>query len=279
MAAIDTKQSNSGVYQSDADAQASKRTSIGLSAHRPTAPDTVQRPPNAGLALSAWWLVFFLTVLMLAVGILVAARAFDSVTTWEELVAVIRPAPTTGAPFHDAFKTDQGLLPAIAIPDQAALAVLPVEGVYRMDVWPGFLAWSRFTLGHAGVSQIDAIATIDAATPDAAVALIGRFVDARNFYLFTVDGQGRFGVTQYIDGVAQELYAPTALAALATAGGANQLTLTDDGAVLHFASNAAALVDIAVDAAPVPAALGVGALATGVESAVVTFDEIGISTP
>ena len=278
---------SASAYQTDAEVQASKRTSIGLSAHRPTAPDTVQRPPYAGVRLSAWWLVFCLVILMVAVSLLVAARALDPATTWDELAVVVGrvadqpsapPYPASVVHFHDTFKTDQGVLRSFALPGQAAATVLPDEGVYRLDTWPGYLAWSRFTIDDAATLVIDAHATIEADTPDAAAGLIGRFADDDNFYLFLIDGQGRFSVVRYQAGVATELRAPTALAALNQAGASNQLTLEDNGATLRFLGNGAPLVEIPV-APAVASRLGVGALATGDESITVTFDEIGVYEP
>jgi len=281
MATIDAKQSNSGVYQSDADAQASKRTSIGLSAHRPTAPSSVQRPPNAGLTLSAWWLVFLLIMLMLAISILLVARVIAPATTWDEVVGLLRGAPVATAArvhFQDDFKRDQGMLRTITIPGQAAVAVLPEEGVYRLDVWPGYLAWSRFTVTDADALTIDATATIAAETPDAAVGLIGRFVNEANYYRFAVDGEGRFSVMRYQSGEMQEVVRLTAATALKPAGGANRLTLRDDGRMLEFRANDATLTVIPADAAPVTS-VGVGAQATVAESVTITFDEISVSTP
>ncbi|HHY58336.1 MAG TPA: hypothetical protein GYA08_23190 [Chloroflexi bacterium] len=280
MAAIDTKQASSGVYQADAETQASKRTSIGLSAHRPTAPSTVQRPPSAGLALSAWWLVFLLIMLMLAIGILIVARVIAPAQTLEEAVNLLlnRPPSTADVLFAADFKANAGPLRTILISGQAEAAVLPDEGVYRLQVEPGYLAWSRFTVADAASLSIDATVTIDATTPDAAVALIGRFVDDANYYLFVVDGAGRFWVVRYQAGVAQEIIRPTTTPAINPAGAANRLTLRDDGRTLEFLANASSLTMIPVDVAPATP-LGIGAHATGETSVTVTFDEIRVRMP
>lgn len=280
MASLDAQPSNAGVYQADAEAQASKRTSIGLSAHRPTAPSTVQRPPNAGLTLSAWWLVFLLIMLMLAIGILIVARVVAPAQTLDDAVNLLlnRPVATTGVILATDFTSDDGTLRAITMPDQAAVAVLPDTGVYRLDVWPGYLAWSRFTVADATSLSIDATATIDATTPDAVVALIGRFVDEANYYLFAVDGAGRFQVVRYRAGVAQEVIQPTVASTLNPAGVANRLTLRDDGQVLDFRANDASLAVLPVEATAV-APVGIGAQATNARSVTVTFDEIRVQTP
>ncbi|HAJ38708.1 MAG TPA: hypothetical protein DCL15_23825 [Chloroflexi bacterium] len=280
MASLDAQPSNAGVYQADAEAQASKRTSIGLSAHRPTAPSTVQRPPNAGLALSAWWLVYLLIMLMLAIGILIVARVVAPARTLDDAVNLLlnRPVASTDVIFATDFTDDDGMLRAITIPDQAAVAVLPDTGVYRLDVWPGYLAWSRFTVADVTSLRIDATATIDATTPDAVVALIGRFVDEANYYLFAVDGAGRFRVVRYQAGVAQEVIQPTGASMLNPAGVANRLTLRDDGRVLDFRANDASLAVLPVEATAV-APVGIGAQATNARSVTVTFDEIRVQIP
>jgi hypothetical protein len=125
---------------------------------------------------------------------------------------------------------------------------------------------------------IDATATIAAETPDAAVSLIGRFVDEANYYRFAVDGQGRFSVVRYQSGEMQEVVRLTATTALKPAGEANRLTLRDDGRIVEFRANDATLTVIPADAAPVMS-VGVGAQATGAESITITFDEISVSTP
>lgn len=292
MAAIDANSTEAGAYQSDAyqtgayqtdaDVQASKRAAIGLSAHRPTAPGAVQRPPDAGVQLASWWPVLCLVVLILAVALLLAARVLNPETTWDDVANFVRRSPASPFPaatvhFHTTFKAGEPELDAFAIPGQAAAAVLPDEGVYRLDVWPGALAWSRFTVS-AAAPVIVADAAVDAETPEAAAALIARFEDDANFYLFTIDGEGRFGVIRYANGVPEELQAPTPLAALHPAGQSNRLQLEDTGDALRFLGNDIPLIDL-----PAPAQgagrMGVGALATGAESIVVTFDEIGLYEP
>lgn len=280
MAAIDAQQSDASIYQADTEAQATKRTSIGLSAHRPTAPNKVQRPPNAGLTFSAWWLVFLLIMLMLAIGILIVARVIAPAQSLDEAINLLlnRPRSTAGVVFASDFTGGAETLRTITIPAQAEAAVLPDAGVYRLDVWPGYLAWSRFTVADAASLSIDVTATIDATTPDAVVALIGRFVDAANYYLFAADGAGRFRVVHYQAGIPQEMIQPTAVAALNPAGVVNRLTLRDDGRVLDFRANDTALTVIPAQMASV-ASVGIGVQATDAHSVTVTFDQIQVRVP
>jgi len=276
-----SESSSSSSAKGNADTPINKRTSIGLSARRPTAPDTVQRPPDAGGGLSAWWVVFWLIMLMIAVSFLIASRIVQPGATWEDVAASMeRPAsqPTvTTYFFQDTFTTDSGLLTAFARPGAAAAMVLPAEGVYRLDVWPGSLAWSRFRIENIGALRLEAEATIDEQTPEAAVALIGRFEDDANFYLFTVDGKGRFGAVRYQDGSVTVLRPPTPLPALNLAGASNRLTLEDSGAALRFLGNGILLE--AISSESTPERIGVGALATGDDLVTVTFNSITILQP
>jgi hypothetical protein len=271
---------STGAAPSEADNPVNKRTAIGLSSRRSTAPESVQRPPSAGVSMSAWWLVFGMIVLLIAVMLLIAARSLQPDATWNDVAAAIgRPVAPSAAPFlQDDFTTDRGLLKAFAEPGVAAAQVLPAEGVYRLDVWPGFLAWSSINVEGVAALMLSTQATIAAQTPDAAAALIGRFTDEGNFYLFTVDGQGRFGAVRYADGVASELRPPTPLPALNPAGQPNQLTLEDNGAALRFLGNGILLENIEV-ASSRAQRLGIGALATKDDLVTVTFDTLRVYEP
>ncbi len=258
-------------------ASAHKRLSIGLSARRPTAPASVLRPPNASVSLSTWWLVVCLILLLLAVTTLVGASLLQPDLTLGDVVG--RPSQAGGgALFADSFDQDRGLWPPLVGPGVAEAQVLPAEGRYRLDVWPGFLAWSRFALEGKPTVALAAVATIDAQTPDAAVALVGRFSDERNFYLFTLDGAGRFGAVRYVQGQATLLRPPTQLPNLSKAGQPNRLVLEDAGGLLRFSANDILLDEIEV--APVQAGrIGAGALATGSDSGAVLFDSLRVYAP
>lgn len=288
MASINAQQTNAsqsaGANSADVDNEINKRTAIGLSARRSTAPESVQRPPNAGVHMSAWWLVFGMMVVLIAVILLIAARSLQPDATWNDIATTLgRPRSTATTPaatlyFQDDFTTDRGVLKAFAEPGVAAAKVLPAEGVYRLDVWPGFLAWSRISTEDVAALTLSAEATIAAETPDAAAALIGRFTDDNNFYLFTVDGQGRFGAVHFQDGVATELRPPTPLPALNAAGQPNLLTLEDNGAALRFLGNGILLENIEV--APVPFhRLGIGALATKDDLVTVSYSSVRVVEP
>jgi hypothetical protein len=259
-------------------ASAHKRLSIGLSARRPTAPASVLRPPNARVSLSTWWPVVCLVLLLLAVTTLVGASLLQPDLTLGEVIGRPGQAVGRGALFADSFDQDRGLWPPLVEPGVAATQVLPAEGSYRLDVWPGFLAWSRFAVEDKPTVALAAVATIDAQTPDAAVALIGRFSDERNFYLLTLDGEGRFGAVRYVQGQASVLRAPTQLPKLSKAGQPNRLVLEDAGGLLRFSANDILLDEIGVE--PVQAGpIGAGALATGSEFGAVSFDSLRVYVP
>ena len=115
-------------------------------------------------------------------------------------------------------------------------------------------------------------------TPEAAVALLGRFEDDANFFLFTVDGKGRFGAVRYQSDAITVLRPPTPLPAINPAGQPNRLTLEDNGTSLRFLGNGILLDVIPVE--PVTEAqVGVGALATGDDIVTVTFDSITVQQP
>ncbi len=281
MPSVDAQQAQPSTI-TGAETPVNKRTSIGLSARRPTAPATVQRPPDAGGAWSAWWLVFWVIILVIAAGFLIAARALPANTPVGSLATGSgRPVQTTAktaALFEDAFDADSGLLPARAEPGVAAAAVLPAEGVYRLDVWPGSLAWSRFQVEGVARLRVDAAAEIDAQTPDAAVALLGRFEDDANFFLFTVDGKGRFSTARYRNGGVTVLRPPTPLPAINPAGQPNRLTLEDSGTTLRFLGNGILLDVIPVEPV-ITARVGIGALATSDDIVTVNFDSITVQQP
>jgi len=258
-------------------ASAHKRLSIGLSARRPTAPASVLRPPNARLRLSTWWLVVCLILLLLAVTTLVGASLLQPDLTLGDVVG--RPGQAAGeALWADTFDKDRGLWPPLVGPGVAEAQVLPAEGSYRLDVWPGFLAWSRFAVEGQPTVALAAVATIDAQTPDAAVALVGRFSDERNFYLFALDGEGRFGAVRYVQGQATLLRAPTQLPNLSKAGQPNRLVLEDADGLLRFSANDILLDEIEVE--PVQAGrIGAGALATGSDFGAVFFDSLRVYVP
>ena len=294
MATVDANQPRNeqpaGVYQSDPAVQANKRTSIGLTAHRATAPESVQRPPDARLRLSQWWLVMCLVLLLLAVGILTVSRAMDPNTTWttidNTLTAWLGRPSTGGSPAEkvvtylaDRFDSTDSYLATYTEPDVFAAAVLPALGVYRRDVWPNYLGWSRVSVPGATALEVEASVTIAAETPDAAAGISGRFADKGDFVFFAVDGRGNISATQWVDSIATQLPVLVSQAVLNPAGSANRLRLNDNGSILRFYGNDILLAEVAVPRTETQGAAGIGAQATGAQSVTVDFLELLVTAP
>ena len=263
------------------DSSFNKRTSIGLSPRRPTAPETVQRPPEAGRRISGWWLVFWLCILLLTVGALVLVRALPADLSWRNALAFFeRSAPATQSRerfFVDFTVDDDAFAPYIK-PGVASMQAIPSEGVYRIDVWPDYLAWTRIAVAEAPPLRLEVDAIIDIQTPNGKIVLLGHFEDEDRFYLFSVDGRGRFTVALHRDGVETTLRPPTPLSAIQPAGFANRLSLEDDGASLRFLANGVLLDAIEVESAS-QASFGVGAETGGAEPATILIDSIRIRKP
>ncbi|MCB0132430.1 MAG: hypothetical protein KDD78_16325, partial [Caldilineaceae bacterium] len=85
--------------------------------------------------------------------------------------------------------------------------------------------------------RLQATVVVNAATPTGYAGLVGRLNDGRNFYLFAVDGQGRYQVQLQRDGLWSTLRPWTSAAAIQPAGIANHLRLDDDGRTVTFAVN------------------------------------------
>lgn len=294
MATMDANQPSTeqpaGVYQSDPAVQANKRTSIGLTAHRATARESVQRPPDAGLRLSQWWLVMCLVLLLLAVGILTVARTMDPNATWESIENPFtawfgKPATEGSQPekavinFADRFDATSPYLATYTEPDVFAAAVLPALGVYRLDVWPNYLGWSRISVPGAAAMQLETTVAIAPETPDAAAGIIGRFADKGDFVFFAVDGRGKVSATQWVNSIATPLPVLAGQAVLNPAGSANRLRLDDNGSVLRFYGNDTLLAEVAAPRMETQGAAGIGAQATGAQSVTVDFLELTVTTP
>lgn len=278
MAPINVPQTETSL---DDDASLNKRTSIGLSPRRPTAPETVQRPPDADGRLSGWWLVFWLCILLLTVGALVIVRALPADLSWRDALAFFNPyvvSPRPAAYFFTDFTVDDGTFAPYAKPGVATMQVIPSTGVYRIDVWPDQLAWTRLAVSEDPPLALEVDAIIDLQTPNGKVALLGRFENEEDFYLFAVDGRGRFAIVRYQGGVETTLRLPTPLSAIQPAGFVNHLKLEDDGTSLRFLANGVLLDRIEVE--PTSADFfGIGAYSDGSTPATILFDSIRIHRP
>jgi hypothetical protein len=254
------------------DERARKRVALGLEPARPTAKETIQRPPSDDLPMWHWrWLAFLVAALALATLLLVVATLLNWPTNWQDLRAYWRDdallsvtGETAGitvsydlgedSPYRRLMEMD--FSSAASGLDEEALA-LQYEiwtdsdaGYYRMRVWPGNLAWSVLGKNCLGPYRIETSAAIAADAPSAYVGLLGRFQNTENFYLFTVDGQGNYQALAQVEGEWQTLQPWTPSSAIQTAGRPNKLSLQDDGRTLNFLSNDTLLFGISDLALP-----------------------------
>jgi hypothetical protein len=263
----------------DPDERARKRAAIGLAPRRPTAKAEPQRPPRPdGVRRYLWSLVLLVVALIMSTSLLVIARLMGSPTDWPsvrenltswlssvdiDIVSQDRETssatPVGGAHrliIDEEFKTEGGVLPPNIQDGQWSLAALPGEGVYRMQIAPNRLAWS--TLGAVAFEDfsLEVSITIASVNPAGYAGLIGRYQDSNNFYLFAVDGQGRWQVQLLQDGELLPLGPWQALTWLNPAGESNLLALEDDGQIVRLYLNGDVIYEL-VDSALPPGDAGV----------------------
>ncbi|MEX1020997.1 MAG: hypothetical protein WDZ49_15140 [Litorilinea sp.] len=171
---------------------------------------------------------------------------------------------------------------------------IPHKAIYRMEVWPGHVAWSlldpaTLTAGMARSANINATgnapanaasadhpvpqrmqtaAAVAAHTPWGYAGLVTRVAEGRQLVLFAVDGHRRYTVQIMRAGVPEVAVPWTAVDALNPAGTSNVLTIEDDGTTLRFFGNQFPLYQMDV-AAWETGSLGIaaGALREGVGEA------------
>jgi hypothetical protein len=272
------------------DVRARKREAIGLEPQRPTARPTVQRPPEARTTFSNWWLVVFLLLLVCSIGLIltgqfmqqgVAASPFAALRGWfaPNSGASALPSYALTAPGYTLWMNDDFTDGSIYLQDHEvtglmAATVLPDEGVYRMQVWPEHIGWTLFQSQDLASNRIETSAIIDPATPDGAAGLIGRFVDERNFYLFTVNGAGEFAGYLWIDGQRTVLQEPATSPFVFPAGVENRLSLEDDGNQMRWYVNQALMGRIRPELPP--KRIGIAVTGAGEKPAAVEFDWVSI---
>jgi hypothetical protein len=220
--------------------------------------------------------VLLVAALIMSTSLLVVARLVDSPTDWatvRENLAGWLPGigfggqdseATSTAPgggiyrliIDEEFKTDDGILRANMQDGQWSLAALPDEGVYHMQLAPNRLAWS--TIGGDALEDfsLEASITIADVNPAGYAGLIGRYHDSNNFYLFAVDGQGRWQVQLLQDGELLPLGPWQTLDWLNPAGESNLLALEDDGQIVRLYFNGEVIYEL-VDSALSPGDAGV----------------------
>jgi len=274
----------------DDDVRARKRVEIGLAPTRATAQTEVHRPPAEADAASRslTWLAWLLGAVILATLLLTLAKVAGAPTSWPFVRAQLRAwftgeTPSTyvtydeslTAPYRRLIALDFGVSGAAGLAEetlrgQYRLYADAQDGAYHMQVWPGNLAWSVLGKICLGPYRLETDATIDASSPDGYAGLMGRFQNARNFYLFAVNGEGAFRVSLLQDGEWRTVQPWTPSPAIHAAGASNALALTDDGRALVFYSNDTPLYSL--DALALPAGNAGLAAGAGATPADVRFD-------
>ncbi|HXF60280.1 MAG TPA: hypothetical protein VNK95_01605, partial [Caldilineaceae bacterium] len=191
------------------DERARKRIEVGLSPRRPTAKAAPQRPPDVQtlpmppLALA----LLLLLILGLTTGLVVMNLSGWMPAWWPRALSTGRETDSQATGVQQALPLAPGAY-ILALSEDfnaqtSALSqdeerqgwrteLLAAESVYRIQVWPGHLAWSLLGLEAAAPYRLQTSVVAAAETPDGYAGLIVRYQDERHFYLFAVDGQGRY---------------------------------------------------------------------------------------
>lgn len=239
--------------------RARKRAEIGLAPARPTARPTFQRPPAEAEGRGCLWpLVWLVAIIALATLLLLGARLRGTPTTWPTVQTTLQswwanltnrralvgevtsPRPTLGRyqlVAEEDFTGPDGLLACNQQDGQWDMVYQPEDGIYHMEIAPNRLAWSTLGAGVLRNFRLDLALTIADLRPDGYAGLLGRYQNHDNFYLFGLDGRGRYQVQLWQNGQLQTLIPWTENGQLNLAGAANVLTLEDDGATLRLAVN------------------------------------------
>ena len=264
---------------------ARKRVELGLSPRRPTAKAAPQRPPRTNdFPAPPAVLPALLSVIVLATVFLVLANMWDLFPSWwraPRLVAdsvrsvtmpVVNPVQIAG--FQLALADDFGGAQSVFAEGEAAgqwrIQHQPTNSDYRMEVWPNRIVWSLLHAEDPGLHRVQASAIVATHTPWGYAGVVDRYVDPDNFYLFLVDGEGRFTVQAQRDGALETLKPWTKADFLNLAGSTNTLTVDDDGRSLRFYGNGMLLFETPARSAPGGLGLVGGAREAG--AAEIRFD-------
>jgi len=252
----------------DPDQRARKRVAIGLAAQRPTAQPAPQRPPDQSSASVGWWPVLLLIAVALATLLLIAAKLLQSPTYWQPVRTNVLELFTrrwsgiaidsrpVRLQLGDDFSAPSRLLADDQQPNRWSLRTIPIEGFYRLHVWPNQIAWSTLGVRMPTPFRIESAITIAPETPTGYGGLIGRYHDPDHFYWFAVDGQQRFQVQLRNAATLSTLQTWTHSALLQGTGQPNRLGLEDDGVTLRLLINDRLVFEVA-DPALSPGATGI----------------------
>lgn len=279
----DETQELSPAAQAELDERARKRMEVGLSPRRPTAKSAVLRPPDVQtLPLPPAVLALTLVGVVLATLLLVAANLNGMLPSWwpawngpaatnSEPTLLEAPSQEYGLRLADDFSQTDSPLRQGTLEGEWKLELIPEESVYRIEVVPNHLAWSLVGVGALYDYRLQTSVLVDAQTPGGYAGLIARYEDDRNFYLFAVNGDGRYQIQQQVGDETVTIQPWTQAPFLNRAGSANVLTVQDNGDLLQFYGNGMLLAEITT-AVEVVGYVGVAAGAVGEGAANVRFD-------
>lgn len=271
--------------EEELDERARKRIEVGLSPRRPTAKSAVQRPPDVPtLPISPWALSLLLVAILVVTALLVVSNVTGWAPAWWPARAAALPGETGMAeravPLADGgyrlrlaeeFSSASSTLLQGEQRQEWHTELLPAESIYRIQVWPGHLAWSLLGLDEVADYRLQTSVVVGADAPSGYAGLITRYQDDRHFYLLAVDGEGRF-LVQMQDGDEAVMLQPwTEAAFLNHAGSSNSLTLEDSGTVLRFYANGMLLAEVG-DLRYAPGHVGLAGGAQAGDVADVRFD-------
>ncbi len=248
--------------------RARKRQAIGLHARRPTAREEILRPPEEEEGTTLTW-VSVLALVIIAL-----------VTVWM-LYDMIAPARNVSvdAQGRRLILDDNFTRPTLAMGAEGIDGQWDsrfTNGTYRVQVeQPGNLAWSSLGLLDVGTYRLETALTIetgvtdsDDAPPLGYGAILVRYGNERNFYLFSVDAQGLYQIQLQKQGIWQIVQPWTRASALHSDGRSNRLGVEDDGSRLHFFANDQLLYTVSDPRLPAgDIGLGGGARSQGTVSA------------
>jgi hypothetical protein len=214
------------------DERARKRQAIGLEPVRATAKAEVYHPPVESGGQGLPWLAVLL--LLAVVGI----------TGWL-LLGTLEPAGTltsAGGPPGNVLLRDDfvepvlGLAPEVVTPEWSMGYVGDLYQI-RIDQ-PGVLAWTTLGQIDLGAYRFESGLMLTGSSGDNSAwgyaGLISRYQNDQNFYLFVVDGRGKYQVQAQENGKWRTLQPWTDSPLLQTVGGENRLGIEDDGHALRF---------------------------------------------
>lgn len=213
------------------DERARKRQAIGLSAVRPTAKAEAYHPPvQRGNGLP--WLAVLLLLAMLAVTLWLLLRA-----TSPGLALTAADGSRSSVLLQDDFvQPILGLAPEVVTSDWSMGYVGDLYQI-RIDQ-PGVLAWTTLGQIDLGAYRYETSLMLTGSSGDNSAwgyaGLIVRYQNNQNFYLFVVDGRGKYQVQAQEQGNWRTLQPWSDSPVLTTVGGENLLGVEDDGQSLGF---------------------------------------------